>query len=384
MQVYRVYLKILKQLYPVILIYVGIFYGITFLNIINAPSTNNIDFEIIKPEMAVINHDKSILADTFIDYLDENTKIVDIEDNEEKINDALFYRQVNYVIEIPENFSENFMDNQSNKLNTLKIPSSATSIYIESLIDKFFNSARLYAISEIDEVTLSNLIINDLTNEVKVEIKNDASVSTTNANYYFNFSNYVYLALLILIISLITQVFNQTDLKRRNLSSPIKLQTINFQLTLGHISVTFIIWLIFIIGSIILIGSTMFTINGLLLMLNSLIFVIVAVNIAFLIGNITKSSEVQSAIANVVSLGSSFICGAFVPQMLLGKEVLMIARLFPSYWFIRANDIIVSNTKLNGAYWQKIMICMGIQLGFILLIYLTNLIITKKRSQLAQ
>lgn len=381
MQVYKAYLKILKQLYPLILVYTGIFFVIALLATGNSTSTNNINFESIKPKIAVINHDDSILANTFINYLDKNTKIIDIEDEEEKVRDALFYRQVNYVIEIPTNFSEYFIETQNNKLNILKVPNSTTSIYIESLIDKFFNSARLYAVSGVDEVTLSNSIINDLNKEVKVEIKDISAIKTTNANYYFNFCNYVYLALLILIISLITQIFNQIDLKRRHLSSPIKLEMINFQLITGHISVTFIVWLIFIIGSIILIGKSMFTLTGLLLILNSLIFIIVAANIAFIVGNLVKNSEIQSAIANVISLGSSFICGAFVPQMFLGEKVLMFARFFPSYWFIRANDIIAPAQKLTASNWNTIITCMLIQLGFAIIIYLLNLITTRYRRQ---
>ena len=132
---------------------------------------------------------------------------------------------------------------------------------------------------------------------------------------------------------------------------------INFQLITGHISVTFIVWLIFIIGSIILIGKSMFTLTGLLLILNSLIFIIVAANIAFIVGNLVKNSEIQSAIANVISLGSSFICGAFVPQMFLGEKVLMFARFFPSYWFIRANDIIAPAQKLTASNWNTIITC---------------------------
>ena len=176
MQVYKAYLKILKQLYPLILVYTGIFFVIALLATGNSTSTNNINFESIKPKIAVINHDDSILANTFINYLDKNTKIIDIEDEEEKVRDALFYRQVNYVIEIPTNFSEYFIETQNNKLNILKVPDSTTSIYIESLIDKFFNSARLYAVSGVDEVTLSNSIINDLNKEVKVEIKDISAI----------------------------------------------------------------------------------------------------------------------------------------------------------------------------------------------------------------
>ncbi|NLL45037.1 MAG: ABC transporter permease [Mollicutes bacterium] len=381
MQVYKVYLKILKRLYPFILMYVVIFYGIFLLQSMNEPTTNNLDFQIVKPSIPVINHDDSLLTNTFIDYLKEKTKIVDIAFVEEKISDALFHRQIYYVIEIPDDFGKSFINKQTKQLKISKIPASAVAIYVESLINKFFNTARLYLVSGIDEATLSESIIKDLSKEVKVEIKDKITNNTINAGYYYNFSNYVYLCLLILIISLITQVFNQTELKKRNLSSPVKLKKINFQLMLGHISVTIIVWLIFVIGSLILMKNVMFTFNGLLLIFNSLIFVIVAANIAFLIGNLAKNSEAQSAIANIVSIGSSFICGAFVPQMFLDKKVLLLARFLPSYWFIRANDVIVSTSKLGDTQFSIITKCIVMQIIFIFIIYFMNLVITKFRRK---
>lgn len=47
----------------------------------------------------------------------------------------------------------------------------------------------------------------------------------------------------------------------------------------------------------------------------------------------------QNAIVNTVSLGSSFLCGVFVQQELLGETVPSIARFLPAYWYVKAVDI---------------------------------------------
>ena len=39
-----------------------------------------------------------------------NRQVVDLKNNEDAINDALFYRDVNYVIYIPKNYNKDFMD----------------------------------------------------------------------------------------------------------------------------------------------------------------------------------------------------------------------------------------------------------------------------------
>ena len=46
-----------------------------------------------------------------------------------------------------------------------------------------------------------------------------------------------------------------------------------------------------------------------------------------------------NGISTVLSLGTSFISGVMVPQELLGDRVLTIAKFFPTYYFVRINDM---------------------------------------------
>lgn len=384
MQAFKVYFKILKSIYPILLIYSIIFFGIAIMASTSNSNSSATNFEASKPKIVLINYDGNTpLMKTFKKYLAENTTIIDIDDDEEKLSDALFYRQVFYIIKVPINFTKNFMEQTNPKLETLKVPEATTSIYIESLVDKFFNSARLYVTAGIDEKTLSTQVIKNLAVNVDVEVQeaNKNNNNLANANYYFNFTNYIFLALLILVIGLIMQAFNELNIKRRNLCSPVKLSTINFQLMLGNFSVTFLIWLLFVIGSIVLYGPTMFTINGLLLILNSFVFILPVLSISFLVGNLVKNIEAQSAIANVISLGSSFICGAFVPQMFLGKGVLLLGSLFPSYWFVKANDLIGTTTSFSKDNVNTIIMCMSIELAFAVAIYFSTIWIGNYRRR---
>ena len=123
--------------------------------------------------------------------------------------------------------------------------------------------------------------------------------------------------------------------------------------------------------------TAMFNRQGLLLILNLLVFCLTVLSIGFLIGNNIQNKEVMGAINNVITLGTSFICGAFVPQEILGNSVLRIAKIFPSYWFIKNNDLIVILTNYNIDNLKPIFINMGIVLLFGLLFYIINLIILR-------
>ena len=108
------------------------------------------------------------------------------------------------------------------------------------------------------------------------------------------------------------------------------------------------LWAFYVILSILLIGtSVMFSKQGLIYILNSLIFTICTVTIAFLISNLINNKNAINGIVNVVALGSSFLCGAFIPVEWLPKGVLKIAHILPSYWYIQTNELVKSIEEIN-------------------------------------
>ena len=86
--------------------------------------------------------------------------------------------------------------------------------------------------------------------------------------------------------------------------------------------------------------DNMMSYNGLLLCINALVFTISALSISYLVGLLIKSRNAQSAIANVLSLGFSFLSGVFIPQELLSDKALAIASFNPTYWYVKANNVI--------------------------------------------
>ena len=125
----------------------------------------------------------------------------------------------------------------------------------------------------------------------------------------------------------------------------------------------------------------MFTMHGVVYIVNSFLFTICALTIAFLIGNLVNNKNAINGIVNVVALGSSFLCGAFVPMEWLPDFVLKIAHILPSYYYIKSNELL---TELEVVQWdtmQEIITNMGILMVFIIgFIILTNIVAKKKRK----
>ena len=126
----------------------------------------------------------------------------------------------------------------------------------------------------------------------------------------------------------------------------------------------------------------MFTSHGIIYMINSLIFTICATTLAFLIGTIVTKKEAISGIVNVVALGSSFLCGAFVPVEYLPKTVLNIAHILPTYWYIQNNEITRTLEKINIETLKPVFTNWIVILLFIVVFIIIANIISKRKQKL--
>ncbi len=99
MTVFKAFLKILKKNKGTIILYTSMLVFISYFNMQNTESS--INFVSSKPDIYVIDNEKSIISNDFVKYLKENSNFVELKEDEESLMDAIFYRDVNYIIEIP-------------------------------------------------------------------------------------------------------------------------------------------------------------------------------------------------------------------------------------------------------------------------------------------
>lgn len=382
MTVFNAYLKIVKKQYPMILIYVGItlFFAIFATNTSSQDTTN---FLAEKPKMTIINEDNDAdFTKNFVDYVSKNAEIVDIPNEEEALADALFYGEINCYLKIPKGYSEKFLKGENPQIE-IKKSTNSYATYTEMLLEKYLNIAKAYNISGMNETEIINNINKDLekTVDIKVENKMDSAVFA-KVKFYYNFANYGFLVLCIYIAGVVIREFNEQKIKRRNIISKTSYKKINSQLLLGNAFLVFFIWFIYVTISIILYSNVMLTTNGLWFIINSFIFCITALTIGSFVGNLVKSKDAINGIVNVIALGSSFICGAFVPQEYLPEAVLNCAKILPSYWFITNNNTIASTTNFTKEIINNIIIHMVIILIFsVIFIIANNIVSWKKRKE---
>ena len=379
MIVFKTILKILNKLKGMLILYTVMLILITALT---QTSDNDITkFEESKPDILIINKDEhSDLTNNFVKYLAKHANLADIDINaEEKINDALFYRDVNYVIYIPKNFTNDILQDKEPIIN-YKSTNDESASYSQMLVNKYIKTALIYK----DYYQANDLIkkINEtLSTNTNVKIKTHLDTSKLSAaTRYFNFLNYAFLAGCVYCISMILASLKEENVNKRTIISSYSLRKYNRIVLLSNACVIFLMWLFYMILSFILFKKLMVSFNGILYMINSLVFAFCGLTIGFLIGNITQNKNAIGGIVNVVALGSSFLCGCFVPISYLPNYVLKIAKILPSYYFVTNNELtksieIFSWSSIKPLFINTIVIiCFGI-----LFIIITNFINKKKQ-----
>ena len=346
MTVFKIILKILNKLKGMVILYTAILVAITALN--QTSGNNMTNFEDSKPSVLIVNKDsEDNIAKGFEDYISKHSEIKDIDTkDEEKINDAIFYRDVNYVIYIPKDFGKNLLDGKNPSLE-YKSCGDEYSSYAQMIVEKYIKTVLIYKdyYSGVELISKVNKVVDK---DTKVYMKTTLDTSKLSSmTQYFNILNYALLAGCVYCISMILASLNDETVRKRTIISSFNYKKYNRIVLLSNSIVIFAMWILYMILALILFKDLMFSSNGLGYVINSFVFTICSLTIGFLIGNITQNKNAIGGIVNVIALGTSFLCGCFVPFEYMPDYVLKIAHILPTYYYVANNQLIKTMEVFN-------------------------------------
>lgn len=346
MTVFKTILKILNKLKGMVILYTAILVAITALN--QTSGNNMTNFEDSKPSVLIVNKDsEDNIAKGFEDYISKHSEIKDIDTkDEEKINDAIFYRDVNYVIYIPKDFGKNLLDGKNPSLE-YKSCGDEYSSYAQMMVEKYIKTVLIYKdyYSGAELISKVNKVVDK---DTKVYMKTTLDTSKLSSmTQYFNILNYALLAGCVYCISMILASLNDETVRKRTIISSFNYKKYNRIVLLSNSIVIFAMWILYMILALILFKDLMFSSNGLGYVINSFVFTICSLTIGFLIGNITQNKNAIGGIVNVIALGTSFLCGCFVPFEYMPDYVLKIAHILPTYYYVANNQLIKTMEVFN-------------------------------------
>jgi ABC-2 type transport system permease protein len=384
MSVFKVCLRILQKNLPSLAINFAIFIAVSVaMTILMRPVATG-EFGRTRVNVAFFAGEETPLVEGLRQALAAQVNFVPLEDDAEKLQEALFYRRVHYILRVPPGFTAAFMRGEQARLQRTTVPDSASAIYIDLRLDRYLEILRLYvtALPELGQNEQVAFALADLEKEPSVVVA--APQANANASgrlqFYFNWLAYTLLFVIIVGLSAIFLAFNDADIKRRNLCSPLSVRTIGLQCFKACGVFALASWFVVVASSLVFGFSEITGTATWFYMLNALVFTVCVAGLALLVGTLAKNGEMVNAIANVVALGSSFLSGVFVPQELLGANVLRLASFTPTYWYVRANAAVAALADFSLPNLAGYFSALAIQAGFAVAFVAVALVTAKSKS----
>lgn len=379
MTVFNTFWKVINKYKGTIILFTVML--VTFGGINTTSNNSTVDFTNSKPDIIIVNNSgNNDLTKNLISYLEKNTNVKDVKNTEEARNDALFYREVNYIIYIPKDYQKDVLSGKTPEID-IKTVGDYTSSLAEMLLTRYLKIQSIYAKNISTEQELITAINKNLskTSEVTITSKVDRA-KTSRVSRYFNFASYSAMFIIIFVICMVLSSFHTKTIKKRTIISSMNYKTHNKYLLRASFIYSIIVWLLFMLLGTILFSNTILSLRGLVYAINLLIFIFTSLTLAILLSTLIDNKDAVNGIVNVISLGSAFLCGAFIPTEWLPEAVIKISRIFPTYWYVNSNDLLASLQTINMTSLNQVIINMIVMLVFALIFIIINNLVSKKKQ----
>lgn len=371
MSAFKVCLKIVRSNLPGISIYFVVFVAISLvMTMIYRPPTVSSTFVPDKVNIAFFAAEETALVAGLREALAPQVNFVELPDDALRLQEELFYRNIQYILRVPAGFTASFMQNGPLRLQRTSVEGAASAAYLNLRINRYLGILRLYAdaagglgLALEQQVAFA---LQDLSQSAAVQLTSPtvATQGRARLGMYFNFLPYTLLFVITIGVASIFITFGGDKIKQRNQCGPVSPRIISLQCYLACLVFALASWGVLVAVSLAFGNQDVASPATWLYLLNSLVFTLGAAGLAYLLGNLTHNKEVVLAAANIAALGTSFIGGVFVPQEFLGPTVLRVASFTPTFWYVRANSIIATVTTFSAATLSGYLSALAVQLGF--------------------
>ena len=336
MQVYKLFFQVLRKQKGQIIMYLVIFLSVTLAAASQGEKTGESTFSPTTYKFAVMDADNSEISRALIAYLEQGNEKVHIEDKKEVIQDEIYNRSISCVLRIPSGFFESYLSGSKNKkMEVIGVPGTIYKESFEQMITQYMNLVRGY-------------IGGGFSVKEALAKAGKADEKTVDVN--------------------VLETGGKT--------------THSYETILGTLSAGLLFGILYLVCAVIGARERVFTVQGGLHCLNLLAFLMVALGIVFLIGQVMKKAETVSMVSNVIALGMSFLSCVFVPIEFLGDGIIKAAHFLPAYWYIMGARLIDSGNYQSSPdlLWRY----MGIEVLFAACFVCLGLALARAKRQTKQ
>lgn len=380
MTVFKAYMKIAKKNLWLLFMYMGIFFLLTIVFQGAAQKSESEGYQSSVAKIGIVDEDGDILAESLIRTLQEKNEVLLLSGDQEELQESLFYRGVDYIVWIPQDFAYRCVEGNE-KLKVTTVPGTFAGSYAEQAVNSFIHTARSYWAAGFSDLEIAEAAVEQPETEVTLMDFTGNKGEEPAYVYYYRYLPFLLLSVICYMMGYILMGFSRGHLPERMRASaiPAKRQTAEGLLAAGVISLG--VWTMSTAAVFLLYGRQILAGNNVgYYILNSISLLAVSLTLAYLIGTLVKDSNALSGIVNIAALGMCFVCGTFVEMDYLSPAVKKAAQFLPVYWYETVNNLLAGYGTISGDVRIEVFQGIGIQLVFAAAFACVTLAVSRKRA----
>ncbi len=367
-------MKVLKKNLFTSMIYVVVFVSISIPMAKSAATDKS--FKDTPMKIAVFDEDDTPESRALVGFIGKKHKLAELENDRDKIMQALYFESVNYVLIINDGYAEKLTGSDTTGMfSTHHIHESYATVMMSQLLDSYVGAVRAYKAGGAELPDACEMASEAVMQQAEVTIarsRGAENFSESTASH-FRYMTYILISVMINALCPVLLKLSKKEFRFRTNCSCMNSTSYTLQVFAGSAVFIAALWLAMMIVSVVQNGG-MFAGIAWYAVLNSLIYTLICAAIALLICAFEPSDTVVNLMTQIIGLGSSFLCGVFIPQSMLGDSVLAAAKFLPAYWYVKVVEMLSGTEAFNG---ERLAMYMLIELGFAVALLLIALVVNR-------
>ncbi|MDO5754823.1 MAG: ABC transporter permease [Tissierellia bacterium] len=345
MNLFKVYLKIIKREPLQIILYLIIFIVLTIL--FSKTKDTPMSFEKERVNIGYINEGEGKFGNFFLKTLGKDHELIAYDD-ENKLKEDLYVSKIYGGLILNRDFDEKLINGEKEILQVFTDKTRYASILFQNQGEEIlhFMNAGIK-----NDIPLDQLFQDLEAIETKVQFQND---DIAKSLYYkewliafFNSYLYVLMMLIFNVVGIGFIEFQRKNIANRILVSGTSRKEFIGKSLMSQFLISFILILFYMPILYFYQKEAFFEVHHLPIIGNLSLLLLVSIGMVFFISNFTHHKSILNAIFTGVALSMAMISGNFVPREILSQNVIQFSKILPMYYLVNNMDFAIMNNRLD-------------------------------------
>lgn len=388
MQTFKLILKLFKSHRGPLLMVSSIFLGMSIILAGLTSSSSAEAFSVTALHIGIVDEGNGTISSALKKYYRNEHEFTELSYDEKEIVSKLYWKNLDYVLMIPEGADEQFFSPGKNpELKCMKVPGHSANGLFETEVKIYLSKLRTlvssgYSLEKAEEELLS--LKQNPTEVIMAKKINENSQDRLSTFLYY--LPYLFIAICIEGIGFVLLIVNKKEVKERVECSSCSMKKRTLFITFGILFFGLIVFSVSFAVAAVFSGGKLFTDPRTpYFLLNSFVLLLFSLSLGFLVGIIAKSTVSLNGYQNIFTLTMCFLGGVFVPQEVLGKKALKVGQFLPTYWYIVSNREISTMIEATKDFKKEILMNSSLIFAYAVAVFALTLVIMsakRKRNEL--